>query len=77
MNDAVNPPAEGRRDFFKSLGRGLVLGATGVGMVAMAKSGRLNLSKCIDEHGPCRTCVAVTGCSLPKADAFKRSHPHG
>ena len=77
MSDIEKAPAEGRRDFFKTLGRSLVLGATGVGMVAMVKSGRLNLSKCIDEHGPCRSCVAVTGCSLPKAEDFKKGHPHG
>lgn len=77
MSEIEKQPSEGRRDFFKTLGRSLVLGTAGVGMVAMAKSGRLNLSKCIDEQGPCRTCVAVTGCSLPKAEAFKKVHPHG
>ena len=77
MIDEPKPAPEGRRDFFKSFGRSLVLGVTGVGVVAMAKSGRLDLSRCIDEHGPCRSCVAVSGCSLPKAEDFKRSHPHG
>ena len=77
MNEDTKTPSEGRRDFFRTLGRGLVLGVTGVGVTAMVRSGRLNVTKCIDEHGPCRTCVAVTGCSLPKAEDFKRSHPHG
>lgn len=70
-------PAEGRRDFFRSLGRGLALGAAGLGVAGMIRSGRLDLSKCIDEHGPCKKCVLVTGCELPKAEDFKRSQPHG
>lgn len=74
---AKGPLPEGRRDFFRTLGRGLVLGATGAGVVAMVRNGRLDLEKCIDEHGPCKKCVLVTGCDLPKAEDFKRSHPHG
>ena len=70
-------PSEGRRAFFRTLGRGLVLGATGAGVAAMVRNGRLDLTKCIDEHGPCKTCIAVNGCALPKAEDFKRNHPHG
>lgn len=77
MSDAASTPSEGRRDFFRTLGRGLVLGATGLGVASMVRSGRLNVTKCIDEHGPCRTCVAMSGCTLPKAEDFKRSQPHG
>jgi hypothetical protein len=69
--------SDGRRDFLRALGRGLALSATGLGVSAMIKSGRLDVTKCIDEHGPCKKCVLVTGCSLPKAEDFKRSQPHG
>lgn len=69
--------SDGRRDFLRALGRGLALGATGLGVAAMIKNGRLDVTKCIDEHGPCKKCVLVTGCSLPKAEDFKRSQPHG
>jgi hypothetical protein len=69
--------AEGRRDFLRTLGRGLALGGGGLGLVAMVRSGRLDVTKCIDEHGPCKKCVLVEGCSLPKAEDFKRSQPHG
>lgn len=69
--------AEGRRDFFRTLGRGLALGGGGLGLAAMIRSGRLDVTKCIDEHGPCKKCVLVEGCALPKAEDFKRSQPHG
>ena len=68
---------DGRRDFLRTIGRGLALGATGLGVAAMVQRGRVDVTKCIDEHGPCRKCVLVTGCSLPKAAEFKRSQPHG
>ena len=70
-------PSDGRRDFFRSLGRGLVLGTTGVGLTAMLRTGRLDPTRCLDEHGPCKKCVAVSGCELPKAEDFKRIQPHG
>lgn len=69
--------SDGRRDFFRSLGRGLALGATGVGLAAMLRTGRLDPTRCLDEHGPCKKCVAVNGCELPKAEAFRKDQPHG
>ena len=52
---------EARRDFFKSIGRGLVLGFTGAGVTAMIRSGRINT--CIQELSPCTTCVVLKqGC---------------
>ena len=77
MDDRASIPPAGRREFFRTLGRGLVLGATGVGVAAMIRNGSLNVTQCIDEHGPCRRCVLVTKCELPKAEEFKKGHPHG
>jgi len=77
MDDRSTTPPEGRRDFFRTLGRGLVLGVTGVGVAGMIRNGSLNVTECIDEHGPCKRCVLVTGCELPKAEEFKKGHPHG
>ena len=77
MDDRSTTPPEGRRAFFRTLGRGLVLGATGVGVTAMIRNGSLNVTECIDEHGPCRRCVLVVKCDLPKAETFKKDHPHG
>ena len=77
MDDRSTTLPEGRRDFFRTLGRGLVLGVTGVGVTAMIRNGSLNVTECIDEHGPCKRCVLVTGCELPKAEEFKKGQPHG
>jgi len=57
---------EGRRAFFKTVGRTLVLGMTGAGIVTMVRKGNIDI--CINELSPCRKCVALPqGCELPKA----------
>ncbi len=68
---------EGRREFFKTLGRGLVLGLTGAGAAYMAKNGRIEV--CLQQHSPCTTCVALPqGCGLPKAVTFRKEQgSHG
>mgnify|MGYP001577513304 CR=1 FL=1 len=76
MSDVENP--EGRRDFFASIGRGVILGLVGVGTAAMFKSGRLQLSKCINVSSPCNRCLALPGgCELPKAVTFRKDRSHG
>jgi len=67
---------EGRRAFFKTVGRTLILGATGAGIAAMVQKGRIDT--CINELSPCRTCVALKqGCELPKAMDHRRRESHG
>jgi hypothetical protein len=67
---------EGRRAFFKTLGRTLVLGVTGAGIVTMVQKGRIET--CINVMSPCRTCVALNqGCELPKAMDHRRMESHG
>jgi hypothetical protein len=67
---------EGRRAFFKTVGRTLILGATGAGIVSMVRKGRIDT--CINELSPCRTCVAFKqGCELPKAMDHRRRESNG
>ena len=67
---------EDRRAFFKTLGRGLVLGVTGAGVAAMIRSGRINT--CIQELSPCTTCVVLKqGCELPKAASYRKEQGNG
>jgi hypothetical protein len=70
-------PAD-RREFFKTVGRGLVLGLTGAGVAYLAKTGRLDPTAiCINEHGPCTRCTMLpSGCSLPKAVTYRKEHGH-
>jgi hypothetical protein len=69
---------ETRRDFFKSVGRGMVLGLVGGGTAFMLKTGRLDLTKCINEASPCNRCIALqSGCGLPKAVTFRKDKGHG
>lgn len=67
---------EDRRTFFKTMGRNLVLGVTGGGIVSMIYSGRINT--CINELSPCSSCVALKqGCDLPKAEAHRKQESDG
>ena len=67
---------EDRRAFFKTIGRGLVLGMTGAGVAAMVRSGRINT--CIQELSPCTTCVVLKqGCELPKAVSHRKELADG
>lgn len=69
--------SEGRREFFKTVGRSLVLGLTGTGVAAMAWRGRIDLAPCIDEQGPCARCPRITkGCELPKAQTHRKGGGH-
>jgi hypothetical protein len=65
---------EGRRAFFKTVGRTFVLGATGAGIFTMVQKGRIDT--CINELSPCRQCVALKqGCELPKAMDHRKTEP--
>ena len=80
MDEQTNAAAagEGRREFFKTVARGLILGGTAAGAAWMVHRGKIDLSECIDEKGPCARCPRITGgCELPKAEAHRRSGPHG
>ena len=67
---------EGRRAFFKTIGRTLVLGVTGAGIVTMVQKGRIDT--CINVLSPCRVCVALKqGCELPKAMDHRRMESNG
>jgi len=71
-----DPNPEGRREFFKTVGRTLVLGATGAGLFTMIQKGRVDT--CINELSPCRKCVALNqGCELPKAQEHRRTEDNG
>jgi hypothetical protein len=77
MNGSGNND-EARRDFFKSVGRGAVLGLIGIGAGVMVKTGRLSLTRCIDETSPCNRCLALpAGCGLPKAASFRQEKSRG
>jgi hypothetical protein len=76
MNPVQETDSEGRRAFFKTVARTLVLGATGVGIGAMIQKGRIDV--CINELSPCRKCVALNqGCELPKAQDHRRTESNG
>jgi hypothetical protein len=80
MDDTSKPAeaSEGRRAFFKTVARSLILGGTAAGAVVMVRQGRIDLSECIDEKGPCARCPRIQGgCELPKAEAHRRSGAHG
>jgi len=63
--------SEDRREFFKTLGRTLVLGFTGAGVAAMIQQGRIDV--CINELSPCAKCVVLQkGCEAPKAVEHRR-----
>lgn len=67
---------EGRRAFFKTVGRTLVLGVTGAGIVTMVQKGRIE--SCINVLSPCRTCVVLNqGCELPKAMDHRKMESNG
>ena len=77
MEDATQAVPEGRREFFKTVGRSLILGVTGAGVASMAWKGRIDLAPCIDEQGPCARCPRIKGgCELPKAQTHRRSVGH-
>lgn len=68
--------SEDRREFFKTIGRTLVLGLTGAGVAAMVQKGRVEI--CINELSPCSKCVVLKqGCELPKAVEHRRMESHG
>lgn len=76
MDESV--AGEGRRGFFRTLGRGLLLGVVGGGAAMMVKTGRLDLKKCINEQSPCNRCLQLqSGCGLPKAVSFRKGKSHG
>jgi len=76
MNHMADTPEEGRRAFFKTVGRTLVLGATGAGLFAMVKNGRVEI--CINELSPCSKCLMLPqGCELPKAVDHRRMTSDG
>jgi hypothetical protein len=63
--------SEGRRAFFKTVGRTLVLGLTGAGVAAMIQQGKIDV--CINELSPCSKCIVLAkGCELPKAVEHRR-----
>lgn len=67
---------EGRRAFFKSVGRAMVLGLTGTGIAYMARNGQIDI--CINEHVPCTRCTLLkSGCDLPKAVDYRKEQLHG
>lgn len=71
MNHMPEGSEEGRRAFFRTVGRTLVIGLTGAGVASMVQKGRIEV--CINELSPCNTCVALKqGCELPKAVDHRR-----
>jgi len=69
----MNGNREDRREFFRSVGRHLVLGATGAGLAALYAAGVIDPKACINESGPCAVCIRLRkGCELPKAVAFRK-----
>ena len=73
MSDEKKPlGTEDRREFFKTLGRTLVLGVTGAGVAVMIQKGRIDT--CINELSPCSQCAVLNqGCELPKAMEHRRT----
>jgi hypothetical protein len=60
-----------RREFFKSLGRNVILGLTGAGVAVMIRKGTIEI--CIQEHAPCTQCSLLKGgCTLPKAVSYRK-----
>ena len=67
---------EGRRAFFKTVGRTLVLGVTGAGVASMIQKGQID--SCINVLSPCRQCVVLKqGCELPKAMDHRKMESNG
>jgi len=76
MNHMPEGSEEGRRAFFRAVGRTLVLGLTGAGVAAMVQKGRIEV--CINELSPCSKCVVLKqGCELPKAMEHRRMMADG
>ena len=76
MTNMPEGSEEGRRAFFRTVGRSLVLGLTGAGVAAMAQKGRIEI--CINELSPCNKCVVLKqGCELPKAMDHRRKMADG
>jgi hypothetical protein len=64
---------DSRREFFKSLGRNLILGLTGAGVAVMFRNGQI----CLKEYEPCNQCSLLkNGCQLPKAVSFRKQEDH-
>jgi hypothetical protein len=64
--------SEDRREFFKTVGRTLVLGLTGAGVAAMIHKGKIEV--CVNELSPCGKCVVLhQGCEAPKAQEHRRN----
>jgi hypothetical protein len=66
---------EPRREFFKSVGRNLILGLTGAGVAVMIRNGQI---VCINELAPCTHCSLLkNGCELPKAVSYRSGSGSG
>jgi hypothetical protein len=64
-----------RREFFKSLGRNVILGLTGAGVAVMIREGTIEI--CINEKAPCTQCSLLKGgCALPKAVSYRKQGPN-
>ena len=68
----MQPSGSSRREFLRAAARGLALGALGVTAAALVgRAGRSNVA-CAGSN-LCERCAALSGCGLPKAQAFRQT----
>ncbi len=77
MIDHRNQP-QGRREFFRSIGRNLAFGAIAAVSAALSVRSRSSdrREKCINQ-GICRGCPALDDCRLPQALSARRAGMKG
>jgi activator of 2-hydroxyglutaryl-CoA dehydratase len=68
-------PIEGRREFFRSTGRYMLLAVLGVATALMGKRA-LNSERCIN-LGICSGCAVFASCGLPQALSAKQAKAKG
>ena len=66
--------SKGRRDFLRTLARGLAIGSLGLlGWAASRRRGTARRQETCTGDGVCRRCPSLEGCGLPQARSFKRA----
>lgn len=60
-----------RRDFLKSIGRGLLLGGSALVISKLVKDDKISFTNCIN-NSICKNCSIVRSCELPQALSYRK-----
>lgn len=60
-----------RRDFLKTLGRGVLLGGSALVISKLIKDDRVSFTNCINSS-ICKSCSIIRSCELPQALSYRK-----